>query len=109
MAEERRELNLNSPKDKNTIVTLNILGNQIRLRSPKSDAYIQQLAQNIEKQIQECMQESKTVSSLKAVILVTLNLADQLETEKKNFSQKEQALNQKIDQLLHKLEQQLIP
>jgi len=109
MAEERHELNLNSPKDKNTVVAVNILGNQIRLKSPKSATYIQQLAQNIEKQVQTCMQESKIVSSLKAVILVTLNLADQLETEKKNSSQKEQALNQKVDQLLLKLEQQLVP
>lgn len=103
MAEGKPELNLNSPRDKDTVITVSILGNQIRLKSPKSATYIQQLAHNIEKQVEECMQDSKIISSLKAVILVALNLADQLETEKKKLSQKDQALNQRIDKLLHKI------
>jgi cell division protein ZapA (FtsZ GTPase activity inhibitor) len=86
MVEERPVQNPSTPNDKGEIVAINILGNEIRLRTQASSAYIQKLAQDVENRIKRCMSETGIVSSLKAVILVCLDLTDELEKEKKQRS-----------------------
>ncbi|HIE43986.1 MAG TPA: cell division protein ZapA [Candidatus Omnitrophica bacterium] len=103
MAEGRPELNPNTPNGKGKIVTVTILGNEIRLRTGKDPSYIQKLAENVERRIKDCMSESGVISSLKAVILTCLTLADELEKEKNSHWREDSTWDEKIDKLLAKI------
>ena len=102
MAEERPVQNPSSPSDKGEVVAVNILGNEIRLRTGADSAYIQKLAKDVEGRIKRCMSEAGIVSSLKAVILACLDLADELEKEKKRNIREDKVWEERVDKLLDK-------
>jgi cell division protein ZapA (FtsZ GTPase activity inhibitor) len=103
MVEERPVQNPNSPSDKGEVIAINILGNEIRLRTEAGSAYIQKLAEDVEDRIKRCMSEAGIISSLKAVILTCLNFADELEKEKKEHQRKEKIWEERIDKLFNKI------
>ena len=103
MAEEKPAPNPSTPNGKREVVVINILGNEIRLRTESGAAYIQKLAEDIEDRVKRCMSDSGIMSSLKAVILVCLELADELEKEKKLQLKGNKHLEEKIDKLLNKI------
>ena len=103
MVEERPVLNPSTPRDKGEVVAINILGNEIRLKTEAGSAYIQKLAEDVESRIKRCMSEAGIVSSLKAVILVCLDLADELEKEKKQHLKGDKTWEERIDKLLDKI------
>lgn len=103
MVEERPVLNPSTPRDKGEVVAINILGNEIRLKTEAGSAYIQKLAEDVESRIKRCISEAGIVSSLKAVILVCLDLADELEKEKKQQLREGKIWEERIDKLLDKI------
>ena len=103
MAEEKLVKAPNTPNDKGEIVVVSVLGNEIRLRTQASSVYIHKLTEDIENRIKRCMSDSGIMSSLKAVILVCLDLADELEKEKKQHSKKDKVWEERIDKLLNKI------
>ena len=103
MAEEKPVQNPSSPKDKGEIVTVSILGNSIRLRTQAGAPYLQKLAKDVETRIKQCMSESGIVSSLKAVILTCLELADDLEKAKKQHVKGDEVWEERINKLLDKI------
>jgi len=113
MAEEKPAPNHNIPNAKGLsrpslqgqgeVVVVNILGNEIRLRTQTDSAYVHKLAGDIENRIKRCMSDSGVMSSLKAVILVCLELADDLEKSKQQHSRKDKIWEEKIDKLLDKI------
>lgn len=104
MAGEKPVQNPNSPKDKGgEVVKVNILGNEIRLRTEAGTVYIQKLAKDVENRVRQCMNESGIVSSLKAVILTCLELSDELEKEKNQHQKGGKVWEERIDKLLNKI------
>ncbi len=103
MAEEKPVKVPSTPNGKGEVVTINILGNEIRLRTEAGSVYIQKLAEDVESRIKRCMIDSGVMSSLKAVILVCLDLADELEKGKKQHLRGDENLQEKIDRLLDKI------
>ncbi len=103
MVEERPVLNPSTPRDKGEVVAINILGNEIRLKTEAGSAYIQKLAEDVESRIKRCISEAGIVSSLKAVILVCLDLADELEKGKKQQLREGKIWEERIDKLLDKI------
>ena len=103
MAEEKPVKAPSTPNDRGEVVAINILGNEIRLRTQAGPAYIQKLAEDVESRIKRCMNEAGIVSSLKAVVLVCLDLADELEKEKKQHLKGDKVWEERIDKLLDKI------
>ncbi len=113
MEDEKPVKHPNTPNDKSVsgspsqergdVVIVNILGNEIRLRTQTDPAYIHKLAEDIENRIKRCMSDSGIMSSLKAVILVCLELADELGKNKKQLHAKDNVLEEKLDKLLNKI------
>ncbi|MDD5454208.1 MAG: cell division protein ZapA [Candidatus Ratteibacteria bacterium] len=113
MEDEKPVKHPNTPNDKSLshsslpergdVVVVNILGNEIRLRTGTDSAYIHKLAVDIENRIRHCMSDSGVMSSLKAVILVCLELADELEKSKQQHFKKDKIWEEKIDKLLDKI------
>ncbi len=103
MAEEKPVKAPNTPNGKGEVVVVSVLGNEIRLRTQAGSVYIHKLTEDIENRIKRCMSDSGIMSSLKAVILVCLDLADELEKEKKQHSKKDKAWEERIDKLLNKI------
>jgi len=92
-----------SSQERGEVVVVNILGNEIRLRTATDSAYVQKLAKDIENKIKLCMSDLGIMSSLKAVILVCLELADELEKSKKQHYKKDKIWEEKIDKILDKI------
>lgn len=103
MAEEKPVKAPSTLNGKGEVVVVNVLGNEIRLRTQADSTYIHKLTGDIENRIKRCMSDSGIMSSLKAVILVCLNLADELEKEKKQHSKKDKVWQERIDKLLNKI------
>lgn len=92
-----------SSQEQGEVVVVNILGNEIRLRTQADSAYVHKLAEDIENRIKHCMSDLSIMSSLKAVILVCLELADELEKDKKQHYKKDKVWEERIDKLLNKI------
>jgi cell division protein ZapA (FtsZ GTPase activity inhibitor) len=103
MAEGKPVQNPSSPKDKGEVVKVNILGNEIRIRTEAGAVYIQKLAKDVENRVKQCISESGMVSSLKAVILTCLELADELEKERNKHQKGDRVWEEKINRLLDKI------
>ena len=103
MAEEKPVKAPSTPSGKGEAVIINILGNEIRLKTEAGQAYIQKLAEEVENRVRRCMSDSGIMSSLKAVILVCLDLADELEKEKKQYLRGDKHWEEKIDKLINKI------
>ncbi len=103
MEEEKLAPNPNTQNGKGEIVIVNILGNEIRLRTAADSAYVHKLAKDIENRIKLYMSDLGIMSSLKAVILVCLELADELEKSKQQNSKKDKLWEEKIHKLLNKI------
>lgn len=103
MAEEKLVPNRNTQSGKGEVASINILSNEIRLRTEAGSSYVQKLAEDVESRIKRCMADSGIMSSLKAVILVCLELADELEKEKKRHLSQNKAWEEKIEKLLNKI------
>lgn len=92
-----------SLQERGEVITINILGNEIRIRTEAGPAYIRELAEDVESRIKRCMSDSGVMSSLKAVILVCLDLADELKKEKKQHLRGDKIWEERIDKLLNKI------
>lgn len=113
MENERPVKHPNTPNDKGLprpslqeqgeVVVVNILGNEIRLRTATDSAYIQKLAKDIENKIKLCMSDLGIMSSLKAVILVCLELADELEKEKGRHLKGNKVWEERLEKLINKI------
>lgn len=113
MAEEKPVQNPSIPNDRGLprpssqeqgeVVAVNILGNEIRLRTQVGSVYIQKLAGDVESRVKRCMSEAGIASSLKAVIFVCLDLADELEKEKKLHLKGDKIWEERIDKLVNKI------
>jgi cell division protein ZapA (FtsZ GTPase activity inhibitor) len=94
---------LSSSKERGQVVVVNVLGNEIRLRTQADSAYIHKLAEDVENRIKRCMSDSGIMSSLKAVILVCLELADEAEKNEQQCHKKDKVWEEKISKLLDKI------
>ncbi len=83
-------------------VVVEIFGQQLNLKSSASPEYAAELAEYVDGQIRKVSRQSN--DPLKVVLLASMNIANELFEERKIQRETAEALAQRADSLLEKLE-----
>jgi cell division protein ZapA len=75
-------------------VEVTILGQQYKIKGDVPDHYIRELAEFVDKKIMEIYEKSPNIAPLKASILASLNIADELF----RFKQEQERLTRDIEE-----------
>ena len=85
------------------IVKVQILGQNFTLSSDSDEAYINKIAEYVEKKVHEILDYSKAIATFNAAILAALNIAD----EYHHLKQTQETLVDKISQLSQRVSETL--
>jgi len=85
-------------------VEVNILGQAYTIKGEADAEYIQSLAELVDTRMKELYSRNPTINPLKASIMVSINLADQLYRSKKNQDDTAEMLAEKVQALSSLLE-----
>lgn len=85
-----------------------LLGQRLALRSDKSEAYLQKLANFVADQINDVRKSSRTVSTHQSSLLIALKLADMLKQKEDEIFELKNNIRQKADSALSDVEKALI-
>ena len=91
--------------EKDTTITVNILGNEYRISADEEPSYVQEVARFVDRRMREVSEAMVTQSPIKIAILTALNLADELkkvENSRHSGSQDEEEDN-KLEWMLSSL------
>jgi cell division protein ZapA len=82
-----------------------LLGKKFRLKSPHDDEHLAKLAALVTEKITEVQRKGGAVSTLDAVLMAALNLADEYESLRRESEERLAAIGEKTQGLLAALEE----
>ncbi len=85
-------------------VEVTILGQQYKIKGDAPDEYIIELAQYVDKKIREIYEKSPNIAPLKASILASLNIADELFKYRKEQEELTRDIERKTETLVRLFE-----
>ena len=88
-------------------VTVNIFGNKYTIKGDGNPEYIQELAQFVDKKMQEIVQFTSTISSYKVAILAALNIADEFYRVKIESEATQRIVEERATNLITRIEEEL--
>ncbi len=80
-------------------VSVTILGERYTIRATEDPAYVQRVAQYVEAELAEVMKGSPSLPSSKAVVLASLNIADEIFKLEADRERSEAALAARLGEL----------
>lgn len=86
----------------NKVISVEIFGQQLHLKSAADPAYTAQLAEYVDSQIRKVSRQSN--DPLKVVLLASMNIANELHEERKKQEESAEILERRADSLLQKIE-----
>lgn len=88
-------------------VAVNIFGNKYTIKGEGNPEYIQELAQFVDKKMQEIVQFTSTISSYKVAILAALNIADEFYKVKTESEATQRIVEERATNLITRIEEEL--
>ena len=88
-------------------VKVNILGNTYTLKTDADEEYIKKLAQYLNKKNKELTGKDSGIPTLKEIIMVALNVADELFRLKEEVEKIDKEIGHRTDDLIKRLEEGL--
>jgi cell division protein ZapA (FtsZ GTPase activity inhibitor) len=85
-----------------------LLGQRLALRTNRSEAYLQKLANFVADQIEEVRKGSRSISTHQSVLLIALKLADMLKTREDELFELKDMIRQKASLALEDVETALL-
>ncbi len=85
-------------------IEVTIMGQSYTIKGDADEAYIRSLAEAVDCRMRELFEKNPSVNPLKAAIMVSINLADQLFQCKKQHDDTNQFLDEKVKALSNLLE-----
>ena len=89
------------------LVSVTIRGEQYTIRASEDPAYVQRVAQYIDAKLEEVVKGSPSLPSNKAVVLASLNIADELFKAKAERERSEAAVAARLGELADLLQAEL--
>lgn len=81
-----------------------LMGQRLALKSNRSEAYLQKLANFIADQVEAIRKSSRSISTNQSILLVTLKLADMLKTREDELFELKELIRQKASLALSDVE-----
>jgi len=88
-------------------VTVDIFGNKYTIRGDADPDYIKELAQFVDRKMQEVVQHTPTISSYKVAILAAINIADELYRIKADSEAAKRFIEERTTSLITRIEEEL--
>ena len=88
-------------------ISVMILGERYTIRAAEDPAYVQRVAQYVEAQLTEVVKGSPSLPSSKAIVLASLNIADELFKLESDKEQSEAAVAARLGKLADLLKAEL--
>ena len=86
----------------NKVISVEIFGQQLHLKSAADPSYTAQLAEYVDGQIRKVSRQSN--DPLKVVLLASMNIANELHEERKKQEEADDMLSRRADSLLQRIE-----
>jgi cell division protein ZapA len=81
------------------VIGVTILGERYTIRATEDPAYVERVAQYVEEKLTEAIRESSSLPSSKAVVLASLNIADDLFKREADRARSEAAIAARLGEL----------
>ena len=85
-------------------VEVEIFDNKCVVVGEEEEEYIQMIAKFVDNKIREIVDQTKTISTVRAVILASLNIADELFKAKKEFLDQNKDLKKENEELIFEID-----
>lgn len=91
-------------KEEKKKVEVVLLGQRLALRTNRSEAYLQKLANFVSDQIEDVRKSSRSISTHQSVLLIAIKLADMLKTREDELFELKDIIRQKASLALEDVE-----
>ncbi len=88
-------------------ITVDIFGNKYTIKGDADPDYIKELAQFVDKKMQEVVRHTRTISSYKVAILAAINIADELYRIKADSEAAKRFVEERTANLITRIEEEL--
>jgi cell division protein ZapA (FtsZ GTPase activity inhibitor) len=88
-------------------VEVSLLGQRFHVKTQRDEIYIQNLAKDLTRQIEDLREQTKAVSTHHIALLLALNLADQLHTQKEQLEQLQVTIKERTNAALNDVKEAL--
>jgi cell division protein ZapA len=88
-------------------VEISVMGQKLQIRSDSDEAYVEEIADFVNKKISDIQSKTKSVASTQVLILTAMNIADEFIRFKRENGTKKEEVAKKIESIIEHIDLRL--